>query len=118
METFNVPHFLPSIEEVRDIIQKEGSFKIIMRIETFKLRTDASLSSDINGNVLDEYVKAKYVAKQLRAVYEPILANHFGDTVIDDDLFHRFAKKYAKNLQMGKGILNNMVISLCKELGN
>ncbi|KAL3520507.1 hypothetical protein ACH5RR_018656 [Cinchona calisaya] len=114
LDNFNIPQYTPSIDEIRSIIQKEGSFKLL-HLETFKLQLDASFPEDHDHAEND--ARAAYVATYIRAVFEPILASHFGNTIMGD-LFQRFAKKIAKLLQMGKGIVNNLVISLAKECEN
>nr|XP_027115638.1 probable caffeine synthase 4 isoform X1 [Coffea arabica] len=103
LDSFNVPIYTPSVEEVRHIIEEEGSFEIVC-LETFKLRHDAGFSIDDNQlgshsqvHFCDEHVRAAHVASMVRAVSEPILASHFGEAIIPD-LFHRFAKNAAKLL--------------------
>ncbi|CDO99942.1 unnamed protein product [Coffea canephora] len=105
LDSFNVPIYAPSVEEVRHIIEEERSFEIVY-LETFKLRHDAGFSIDDN--------QAAHVASFVRAAWEPILASHFGEAIIAD-LFHRFAKNAATPLRMGKGFFNNLIISLAKK---
>nr|Q8RVM0.1 RecName: Full=Monomethylxanthine methyltransferase 2; Short=CaMXMT2; AltName: Full=7-methylxanthine N-methyltransferase 2; AltName: Full=Theobromine synthase MXMT2 [Coffea canephora]AAM18505.1 N-methyltransferase [Coffea canephora] len=107
LDSFNLPVYIPSAEEVKCIVEEEGSFEILY-LETFKVLYDAGFSID------DEHIKAEYVASSVRAVYEPILASHFGEAIIPD-IFHRFAKHAAKVLPLGKGFYNNLIISLAKK---
>ena len=120
MDSFNLPVYLPSAEEVKCIVEEEGSFEILY-LETFKAHYDAGFSIDddypVRSHVQvysDEHIKAEYVASSVRAVYEPILASHFGEAIIPD-IFHRFAKHAAKVLPLGKGFYNNLIISLAKK---
>ena len=120
MDSLNLPNYTPSVEEIRYIVEEEGSFEILY-LETFKLRHDAGFSIDDDYQLrshsqvyCDEHVRAAYVASFIRAVYEPILANYFGEAVIPH-IFHRFAKNAAKLLRMGKGFFNNLIISLAKK---
>lgn len=115
LASFNIPQYAPSMEEVRSIILEEGSFKIL-QLEAFKLPLDASLPCELNeGGAKRNYLaRGAYVARFVRAVFEPILETHFGNAVMDD-LFQRFAAKTAELLQVGKGIVNTLVVSLAKE---
>ena len=114
MASFNLPFFTPSAEEVKCIVEEEGSFEILY-LETFKAHYDAGFSIDDDYPVRShEQIKAEYVASLIRSVYEPILASHFGEAIIPD-IFHRFAKNAAKLLGMGKGFFNNLIISLAKK---
>ncbi|XP_071930164.1 probable caffeine synthase MTL2 isoform X2 [Coffea arabica] len=47
LDSFNVPIYAPSVEEVRHIIEEERSFEIVY-VETFKLRHDAGFCIDDN----------------------------------------------------------------------
>ncbi|KAL3523682.1 hypothetical protein ACH5RR_016516 [Cinchona calisaya] len=98
LDSFNIPLYAPSVEEAKYIIEGEGSFEIL-NLQTFKLPIKA---------------EAAVVARSIRAIYEPMLASHFGEAIMPD-LFNRFAKETEKVLQMGKGFNNNMIISLAKK---
>ncbi|XP_027183995.1 probable caffeine synthase 3 [Coffea eugenioides] len=120
MDSFNLPNYTSSVEEIRYIIEEEGSFEILY-LETFKLRHDAGFSIDDDYQLrshsqvyCDEHVRAAYVASFIRVVYEPTLASHFGEAIIPD-ICHRFAKNAAKLLRMGKGFFNNLIISFAKK---
>ncbi|XP_071921445.1 monomethylxanthine methyltransferase 2 isoform X2 [Coffea arabica] len=120
LASFNLPFFTPSAEEVKCIVEEEGSFEILY-LETFKAHYDAGFSIDDDYPVRshfqvygDEHIKAEYVASLIRSVYEPILASHFGEAIMPD-LFHRLAKHAAKVLHLGKGCYNNLIISLAKK---
>ncbi|MCD7453246.1 hypothetical protein HAX54_020286 [Datura stramonium] len=110
LDKFNLPLYAPSIREIKQIIEKEGSFKIL-QLETFKLKWDSNMA---NHGEKEEKSRATYVAGNMRAVQEPILVDHFGEQIMDD-LFERFGKnaiEYMNNY--GKGIINNIVFSLSK----
>nr|AAM18503.1 N-methyltransferase [Coffea arabica] len=114
LDSFNIPFFTPSAEEVKCIVEEEGSCEILY-LETFKAHYDAAFSIDDDYPVRShEQIKAEYVASLIRSVYEPILASHFGEAIMPD-LFHRLAKHAAKVLHMGKGCYNNLIISLAKK---
>ncbi|CAI9091408.1 OLC1v1026439C1 [Oldenlandia corymbosa var. corymbosa] len=113
LDTFNMPIYHPTIQEAKQIIENEGSFKI-MRFQTFKTCLDASFESRAFDDEDNRIGRARYVATYLRAVCEPILASHFGEAVMTS-LFQRLAKKLVNILEMRQGLLNNLVISLRKE---
>ncbi|CAI9091410.1 OLC1v1026441C1 [Oldenlandia corymbosa var. corymbosa] len=113
LDTFNLPIYEPSIQEVKKIIENEESFKIL-KFQTFKTCLDAGFKSRTCDDEDNRMVRARYVATYLRAVFEPILASHFGETIMDS-LFHRFENKLANVVEKRQGLLNNLVISLRKE---
>nr|WKU83441.1 O-methyltransferase 5 [Hamelia patens] len=113
LDGFNLPLYGPSKEEVKDIIENEGSFKVL-KLETFKLHFDDSYIKEFNKKPEDNNTRGKYVAATLRAILEPILVSHFGNTIIND-LFHRLAKKISQHLETGKGFVDNLVVSLAKK---
>ncbi|CAM0878946.1 unnamed protein product [Alopecurus aequalis] len=78
-DSFYLPMYGPSSEELRDIIQEEASFSINnMLVYDFTSGTDSSLFTP-NG-----------YAHQSRAVFEPIIVQHFGEVM---DEFMRTAKR-------------------------
>ncbi|XP_031250132.1 probable caffeine synthase 4 [Pistacia vera] len=103
LESFNVPLYSPRAEEVRHIIEREGSFNI-HQLQTFNiswfqisdmknhegLELDSSMYSEVGG---------KTVAGRKRAVAEPLVARHFGKAIMDD-MFQRFSIKATHYLEM------------------
>ncbi|KAJ0051779.1 hypothetical protein Pint_01831 [Pistacia integerrima] len=87
LESFNVPQYSPRAEEVRHIIEREGSFNI-HQLQTFNiswfqisdmknhegLELDSSKYSEVGG---------KIVAGRKRVVPEPLVARHFGKAIIE-----------------------------------
>ncbi|KAM7267230.1 hypothetical protein ACFE04_009396 [Oxalis oulophora] len=89
IDSFNIPLYNPHEEEIRKIIDMEGSF-IIGKLETLQMNPrNTFFDSD------DENAIAKSFAKLGRALTEPLLASHFGDHIIDN-LFSKFAKHMSK----------------------
>ncbi|CAI9096536.1 OLC1v1032712C1 [Oldenlandia corymbosa var. corymbosa] len=82
-----------------------------------ELPLDASVPQEHLKNGGDFNVRAAHVSSFIRAVFEPILESHFGDAIMNQ-LFQRFATKTAKLLEVGKGIVHTVVISLAKEEKN
>lgn len=106
MASFNVPLHAPSIEELKQIIKLEGSF-MLKRLETFKLKLDASSTNNsLNGGT--------YVAMYVRAGLESFLTSHFGENCMND-LFKMYDKNISICLEKGKGIVNNVTLQLINE---
>lgn len=118
IDSFNVPYYAPSPEEVRKVIEEEGSF-IINRLEAFEIGWDGGPVGDNGARKLDFELqdpssRAKQMAKSTRAVVEPMLEAQFG-TRIMDELFgiyvqlvrDYFSKTLAKHI--------NLVISLTRK---
>ncbi|KAK1563720.1 hypothetical protein Q3G72_031708 [Acer saccharum] len=100
LDTFNVPVYGPSFEEIQHVIEREGSYNINL-LEKFELSWDAG-SVDINGdNSLD--TRAKQVLKIVRSATEPILASQFGNSIMDD-LFKRFSIRAKDSMEKGLGM--------------
>ncbi|XP_026437519.1 salicylate carboxymethyltransferase-like [Papaver somniferum] len=112
-DLFNIPNYFPSTKEVKSIILSEGSFTI-NQLETFHVNWDGS---DPKGNANSERVNnlesSHYAANTLRAVSEPLLANHFGEEIMDE-LYGRFRERVAEYASKGKTKFTNLVISVTK----
>lgn len=116
LDDFNLPIYNPAAEEVKQIIEKEGSFKIL-RLETFKqwwkdvYKAKHDLCNETETKTLSD---GEFVSKFMRTVFEPVIASHFGEADMDE-LFRRYSKKASDCINRGKGLVNNLVVSLVKE---
>ncbi|KAF5175793.1 Salicylate carboxymethyltransferase [Thalictrum thalictroides] len=90
LDSFNLPFYTPSIEEVQTIIKSEGSFDLDW-IKTFDIDWDTSEDYVNREFVHDKIRSGEFVAKAIRAVVETIFVSHFGDSAIED-FFCRYAK--------------------------
>uniref|UniRef100_A0A6V7QW54 Uncharacterized protein n=1 Tax=Ananas comosus var. bracteatus TaxID=296719 RepID=A0A6V7QW54_ANACO len=86
MDSFNLPYYQPSMEEVKMVTRDEGSFDLVEE-QVFDLNWDVANGGNVAGII--------------RAVSESMLASHFGETIIDE-LFSRFAAIIAELLLKGK----------------
>uniref|UniRef100_A0A453KNN1 Jasmonate O-methyltransferase n=1 Tax=Aegilops tauschii subsp. strangulata TaxID=200361 RepID=A0A453KNN1_AEGTS len=78
-DSFYVPVYGPSGEELREIIQDEGSFSIRdMRVYDATTDMDSML-----------FIPSSFV-NYLRAIFEPIIVEHFGEVM---DEFVRIAER-------------------------
>ncbi|KAL5058867.1 hypothetical protein RYX36_030471 [Vicia faba] len=94
LDMFDVPVYHPREDEVRQVIKEEGSFTL-HTMKTFKIGWDANLQKDIVDFVVNRKVRGEFVAKYLRAVFEPLLIARFGENIMDD-LFMRVEKFVAE----------------------
>lgn len=115
LESFNFPFYSPCAEEVRQIVEREGSFNI-HQLEAFHASWLVGFDDNDNRGGLesDNYARGKYVANHIRAVFESLLANHFGNAIIDEFL-RRLTIKIIEYLEMGLGGYTNLLISLSKK---
>ncbi|XP_058071329.1 probable jasmonic acid carboxyl methyltransferase 2 [Magnolia sinica] len=112
-DSFNMPVYLPSIQELRGVIEKEGSFHVD-QLEIIELNWDQNHDDDNPNCVPDVMTSGNSIAKRIRAISESMLINHFGTAIIED-LFERFAAKIAGHLSKEKSKVSNLVISMIKK---
>ncbi|KAM7265079.1 hypothetical protein ACFE04_002762 [Oxalis oulophora] len=109
IDSFNAPFYAPREEEVKEIVQMEGSFSID-KLGTFEIDYIRAIAK-----ANDKDTSSSNVANWVRAFAEPILANHFGDLVIEK-LFSKFEKNVNKNWELWEKAINtSIVISLTKK---
>ncbi|KAI7755672.1 hypothetical protein M8C21_030947 [Ambrosia artemisiifolia] len=100
--SFNIPMYTPCENEVRNAIENEGSFSIT-NMNNFKVNwdpNDTDFTSMNDSNELNQ-IHGKNTAKMMRAVLEPLLASHFGNSIIDV-LFKKLEKNVAEYLSKKK----------------
>uniref|UniRef100_A0A7N2R3A3 Uncharacterized protein n=1 Tax=Quercus lobata TaxID=97700 RepID=A0A7N2R3A3_QUELO len=110
IDTFNLPHDTHFIEEVKIIVEKEGSF-VIDQLETFEVNMDANDNEENKNCGFDKFTCGQNVSRCYRAVLESLLVDHFGQAIIDD-LFERYAEFIVEYLSMEKTKNFNIVISM------
>ncbi|KAJ0101402.1 hypothetical protein Patl1_06552 [Pistacia atlantica] len=86
LDSFNVPYYIPSEKEVKNIVDREGSFELEV-LETFPIEMgDKSVWSS------DE----KFI-KNLRSFTESMVSHHFGGEILDK-LYDKFAQIVLQDL--------------------
>ncbi|KAL2330224.1 hypothetical protein Fmac_017805 [Flemingia macrophylla] len=111
LDSFNIPVFEPTIEEIRHVIKEEGSF-FLQRLELCTLPWNECTNEDgDNDTILDGNTRAKVITKHVRAVMEPLLSENFGAEVISE-IFLRYQKKIMQLVEVEK--LDTFVISMTK----
>ncbi|KAM0941601.1 putative benzoate O-methyltransferase [Dioscorea sansibarensis] len=98
VNTFNMPLYAASKEEVQQVIQSEGSF-YIEQMQILESNWDPfDDSNDDDDQVFDNVKSGHNVAKYKRAVLEPLLVRHFGEQAFVDQVFARFSHNVAMHL--------------------
>ncbi|KAL0374154.1 UNVERIFIED_CONTAM: Benzoate carboxyl methyltransferase [Sesamum radiatum] len=114
--SFNVSIYMPCEEEVKTVIQIEGSFNLD-KLHVFPVRWDAqdNIANYENDLVFDKHRSGKLVVNCVRAFMEPMLAAHFGSSIVDE-LFGRYAEKMGEHLSQEKySSYYTIVISLSRK---
>ncbi|KAI9127502.1 hypothetical protein K1719_000495 [Acacia pycnantha] len=88
VDSFNVPIYMPSSEEVKELIEKNGNFKIERSESLFRLL-----------NVVDQ-LDAHSGSMHFRAAFEGVFKKQFGQQEIVDDIFVQFEKKFASEFNI------------------
>ncbi|KAK1439163.1 hypothetical protein QVD17_04978 [Tagetes erecta] len=97
LDSFNLPQFTASPTEIMNLVKMEGSFEID-HLEIFYLNWDAWKGKKNMNDALsqlketeDDGTVGHGVAKAIRAVIESLVANHFGEAILDD-VFKRYGQ--------------------------
>nr|XP_043620281.1 probable jasmonic acid carboxyl methyltransferase 2 [Erigeron canadensis] len=106
INSFNIPYYTPFEDEVRDVIQEEGSF-VLGSLNSFALNWEPYNTTNP--------IRGKKTAKLIRAVIEPMMAAHFGNSAMDM-VFNKYEKHLTDHLATKKGMNFSLVISLSKQV--
>ncbi|PWA36929.1 anthranilate O-methyltransferase 3 [Artemisia annua] len=112
--SFNMPLYFPCEDEVRTIILNEGSFSI-NKLDVFQGNWDPYDTDYTNMKDSNEasQIHGKNAANVVRAVSEPLLTSHFGNSIVEE-VFMRYGKYVAEHLAKKKTRYYNLVVSLTK----
>nr|TKR63774.1 hypothetical protein D5086_0000321590 [Populus alba] len=84
VDSFNLPMYSATLEEMKELIQRNGSFNVEkMELTTANGESNPQSYSSYSGRILQMH---------LRAGIEEIISKHFGTEIIDD-FFDRYAMK-------------------------
>nr|UMB49594.1 salicylic acid methyltransferase [Gerbera hybrid cultivar] len=112
MDSFNIPQYTPSAKEVYNEVEKEGSFSID-RLDVSQVSWDACEDNNLNSSKED--VERGYnVVKCMRAVAEPLLVSHFGDSIIEE-VFVRYEIIIRERMSKEKTEFVNVTISVIRK---
>ncbi|KAL7131407.1 hypothetical protein ABFS83_12G001100 [Erythranthe nasuta] len=104
LESYEVHFYAPSKEELEDEVRKEGSFKMDV-LEMFQNENENDIIIDADMS----YGTA--VAKTVRSIQESMLANHFGDSILDK-LFQHYATLLDQELSAANHHINSMITTV------
>ncbi|KAK5823819.1 probable jasmonic acid carboxyl methyltransferase 2 [Gossypium arboreum] len=114
LDSFNAPYYAPCTEEIKDEIEKEGSFTID-RLEAFEIDWDGGAVTDIH-TPHGKLSVGRRVAKAIRAVVESMLESHFRiEPDVMDDLFIRYGGIVGTHLSKSRTKYINLVMALTKK---
>ncbi|OAY63710.1 Salicylate carboxymethyltransferase, partial [Ananas comosus] len=112
VDSFNLPWYEPSMEEVKNEITIQGLFSI-KKIELFEVNLDDNSQeaprNDHNYNPVDK--SAQTMAKTVRAALESVLKSHFGEAIIEK-LFERYCFLLEEYYSKNKAEVINILIVL------
>ena len=112
MDLFDLPIYSPTPEEVGKVVEEEGSFTL-QTLRTFNIGWDANLHEDVGDSILDSKMRGEFIAKSIRAVFEPLFSVEFGEDTMDE-LFTRYAKRVAQLIELETLEYTNVVVSMTK----
>lgn len=112
VDSFNAPFYTPCPEEIKSVMEKEGSFTLDA-IEAFEIDWDAGVgtTNPLTGETLS---RGQRVSNTIRAVVESMLAYHFGQDIMDD-LFLRYADIVDDYLSKTGAKFINLVVSFTRK---
>ncbi|KAL5212739.1 hypothetical protein ABZP36_023586 [Zizania latifolia] len=111
LDTFNLPFYAPSMEEVKAVVRQSELFDI-NHVELFESNWDPQEDDDdLQLQVVDSVRSGVNAAKSIRAVLEPLVARHLGGCIVND-LFKMYAHNVAKHLEKIKTKHAVIVLSL------
>ncbi|KAG6477407.1 hypothetical protein ZIOFF_066662 [Zingiber officinale] len=114
VDTFNLPSYGASFEEVESVIRNEGLFDLD-RAEIFESSWDPFDDSKDDLYTISNHTQSgKNMANYIRAVVEPLIVHQFGAAILDD-LFERYADRVSKHLLKEKANHTILVLALKKK---
>ncbi|KAG6480243.1 hypothetical protein ZIOFF_063723 [Zingiber officinale] len=117
VDTFNLPTYGASFEEVESMIQNEGLFDLD-RAEIFESSWDPFDDSKDDFYTISNHTRSgKNVVNYIRAVVEPLIVHQFGVAILDD-LFKRYTHRVSKHLLKEKANYIILVFALKKKAYN
>ncbi|XP_019166101.1 PREDICTED: salicylate carboxymethyltransferase-like [Ipomoea nil] len=109
--SFNVPIYTPSPAELKSLVEKDGSF-IIDCLEDSQIHWTGSESESESGddNNIGNTNDGAYVARCMRAVFEPLLVSHFGEGIIEE-VFRRYRNMVAADFKSLMAVDTYIIVS-------
>ncbi|KAI3669577.1 hypothetical protein L6452_40823 [Arctium lappa] len=111
MDSFNIPVYTPCAKELSSEVEKEGSFEIDC-LEVSEVNWDASTDNSLDSSKKDS--QGINMGKCMRAVAEPLLLSHFGETMIEE-VFARYTNIISNRMSKEKTSLINVTVSMTRK---
>ncbi|KAJ0733203.1 putative salicylate carboxymethyltransferase [Helianthus annuus] len=111
MDLFNIPQYTPSLKEVSNEVNKEGSF-VIDCLEVSEVNWDAC--TDQNLNLSEDDTQGVNMSKCMRAVAEPLLLSHFGESIMEE-VFARYTNVIKNRMLIEDAKLVNVTVSMTRK---
>ncbi|XP_071713750.1 S-adenosyl-L-methionine:benzoic acid/salicylic acid carboxyl methyltransferase 2-like [Rutidosis leptorrhynchoides] len=112
MDSFNIPQYTPCAKEISNEVQKEGSFTID-RLNVSEVNW-AAASTNHHLNITKKDAEGYNMGKCMRAVAEPLIKSHFGESVIEE-VFERYTKIIKHSMSEEHVKLVNVTVSLTRK---
>ncbi|GAV92517.1 Methyltransf_7 domain-containing protein [Cephalotus follicularis] len=103
LDSFNVPYYIPSQEELQNLVHGEGSFAT-EHMDTFTLHIGEK-------NIWPTW---EMTAKNNRSFTEPMMSNHFGEAIMDK-LYNRFTHLLVEDLAKELPVSISIIVVLRKK---
>ncbi|KZV53529.1 putative S-adenosylmethionine-dependent methyltransferase [Dorcoceras hygrometricum] len=87
VDSFNIPHVYPSVEQMSKIVEKNGCFSIL-KMELRRIHAGPKSSLEHEAAIMT-----------IRAVFEGTFANHFGNKTVEE-IFRRVIRNKSKLFSM------------------
>ncbi|KAE8802365.1 Jasmonate O-methyltransferase [Hordeum vulgare] len=113
LDSFNLPLYAPSMEEVKVVINRIGLFHIEHMGPVAFNWDPQDDDTDDDHEVLDPANSGTNVSKSIRSVLEPLIAGHFSEDILDE-LFVVYASVVAKYLEKKNAKCPSVVVFLKK----
>ncbi|XP_027337722.1 jasmonate O-methyltransferase-like [Abrus precatorius] len=113
LDFFDMPLYGPTAEEVKQVIEAEGSFTL-EKLKTIKMDWDANIQEDVDDFVLGSKMRGEFISKYVRAGLEPLLSAEFGEDIMDE-LFSRFRNLLAQLIESETLQHTMLVVSMTKD---
>ncbi|XP_071731339.1 salicylate carboxymethyltransferase-like [Rutidosis leptorrhynchoides] len=111
MDSFNIPQYSPCAKEIRDEVEKEGSFTVD-RLEVSEVNWGAS--TDDYFGLSENDAHRSNMGKCMRAVVEPLIKSHFGESIIEE-VFTRYTNIIMNCMSKENAKLVSVTVSLIRK---
>uniref|UniRef100_A0A0E0DZQ7 Jasmonate O-methyltransferase n=1 Tax=Oryza meridionalis TaxID=40149 RepID=A0A0E0DZQ7_9ORYZ len=111
LESFNLPIYGPSDDEVMEIVMESHMFDLV-HMKLFEVNWDP-YDDSVDDVVHDIASSSQNITMGIRSVLESLIASHFGESILDV-LFQEFRPLVAQHLEREKTKYAVIVMSLKK----